>query len=392
MSERPLLPNAARTDRPARVALVCLALAALVACDRGTPEQAGQAPPAPPPAVTVVQVEPKEVTPVATFTGRIEAVDKVELRARVEGFLVQRNFEEGATVHEGDLLFVIDKAPYEALVAQRRAELASAKADKVNTALQYKRAKELVKSNAIPAATVDQRRAEDEMAGARILGAEAALQRAELDLSYTDIKAPITGRIGRAAYTVGNLVNPQSGTLATIVSQDPMYVTFPVTQRQLLEVRRESKAGSVDPASLAVKIRLADGSTYEHTGKINFVDIEVSPSTDTIAVRASIPNPDGLLVDSQLITAVVAVAKPEKALVIPQRAIQADQAGMFVLVVDPDNKVEVRRVVVGPSQEGSVPVREGLKAGEKVIVEGMQKVRPGQVVAPSTTPPPSPEG
>ena len=184
-------------------------------------------------------VQPTEITPGVQFNGRVVAVDKVELRARVTGFLEQRLFEEGADVAAGDLLFVLEKDQYQAVVAQRQAELASAEANKANTAAQLQRGEELVKNGNIPKSEVDLRRADDQMAAAAIQEAQAALEQAQINLGYTEIHAPIAGRIGRAALDVGNLVGPDSGVLATIVSQDPIYVTFPVAQRQLMEYQRE---------------------------------------------------------------------------------------------------------------------------------------------------------
>jgi membrane fusion protein, multidrug efflux system len=256
---------------PMRAVLVFVALFA--ACD-----QAAEAPAntvsAPPPAVTVLTLRPTEVTPGFSFNGRVVAVDEVQLRARVTGFLEQRLFEEGADVDAGDLLFVIEKAPYQAMVEQRRAELESAEANRANTALQLQRGEELVKNKNIAQAEVDQRRAADQMAAAKILQAQAALKQAQLNLGYTEIRAPIAGRISRADFSSGNLVGPDSGALAIIVSQDPIYVTFPVSQRQLLAHRGERR----DPV---VRVNLPDGTLYEHPGKLNFLDVQVDPGTDT---------------------------------------------------------------------------------------------------------------
>src|SRR5688500_5294490 len=256
-----------RAGRTLVMRLAVLVFAALAAaCD-----QAAEAPAntvsAPPPAVTVLTLRPTEVTPGFSFNGRVVAVDEVQLRARVTGFLEQRLFEEGADVDAGDLLFVIEKAPYQAMVEQRRAELESAEANRANTALQLRRGEELVKNKNIAQAEVDQRRAADQMAAAQILQAQAALKQAQLNLGYTEIRAPIAGRISRADFSSGNLVASDSGALATIVSQDPIYVTFPVSQRQLLAHRGERG----DPV---VRMTLPDGTLYEHPGKLNFLDVQ----------------------------------------------------------------------------------------------------------------------
>jgi membrane fusion protein, multidrug efflux system len=332
------------------------------------------------PAVTVVAVEQRDVTPSTSFTGRIEAKDKVDLRARVDGFLEQRLFTEGQDVKAGDLLMVIEKAPYQAEIENVEAAIARAQATLDLAEIERRRQAELVKKQATAQARLDEATGKSGEARADLRRQQAALTTAELNLGYTDIKAPIAGRIGRSNFSVGNFVGPQSGTLATIVSQDPMYVTFPVTQRQLLQVRKEAAAGSTDPTSLAIRLRLADGSLYDEAGRLNFVDVQFNAGTDTVQVRATVPNPDGLLVDGQLVNVVVETAKPQAALVIPQQAVQIDQAGRYVLKVDGDNKVQVQRITVGAELEGYYVVTNGLAQGERVITEGLQKVRPGMVV------------
>ena len=373
------------SGRPGCRALL-LALAAattLSGCEQKT-ETSATAATGPPPAVTVISVQPTKVTPGAGFNGRVVAVDDVQLRARVTGFLEQRRFEEGADVETGELLFVIEKAPYQAVVDQRQAELASAEANRVNTAVQLRRGEELVKNKNIPQAEVDERRAADEMAAAGILEAQAALERAQIDLGYTEIHTPIAGRIGRAAFSVGNLVGPDSGVLATIVSQDPIYVTFPVSQRQLLEYRRRGDDAAGPPV---VKVTLPDGTAYEHPGEVNFFDVQVDQGTDTVTVRAAFPNPERTLVDGQFVNVRVERGEPVQMLAVPQAAVQIDQAGPFVLVVGGDNKVEARRITLGAVAGAQVVVQAGLKAGDKVIVEGIQKARPGITVAATEAPP-----
>jgi membrane fusion protein (multidrug efflux system) len=362
------------------IALIGPAL--LGACDQQT-ETSATAAPAPPPAVTVISVQPTEVTPGFGFNGRVVAVDEVQLRARVTGFLEKRLFQEGADVKAGDLLFVIEKAPYQAVVDQRQAELASAQANQVNTAVQLRRGEELVKNKNIPQAEVDQRRAANEMAAAQILEAQAALEQAQINLGYTEIHAPIAGRIGRADLSVGNLVGPDSGVLATIVSQDPIYVTFPVSQRQLLAHRGEY-------GEPVVRVTLPDGALYDHTGKLNFLDVQVDPGTDTVTVRAELPNPDRVLVAGQFVGVRVERGEPERVLTVPQASLQLDQAGPYVLVVGGDSKVEARRVTLGAPDGAQVVVQSGLQTGDKVIVDGIQKVRPGMVVAATEAPPGAP--
>lgn len=344
------------------------------------------------PAVTVAVVEQRDITPSSSFTGRIEAIDKVDLRARVEGFLEQRLFTEGQEVKAGDLLYVIEKAPYRAEIENVEAAIARAQSTLDLAEIERRRQGELVKKQATAQARLDEATGRSGEARADLRRQQANLTTAELNLGYTDIKAPIAGRIGRSNFSVGDFVGPASGTLATIVSQDPMYVTFPVTQRQLLAVRKDAEGRSLDPKDMAIKVKLADGTFYDAVGRLNFVDVQVNQGTDTVQVRATLPNADGILVDGQLVTAVVETSKPQAALVIPQQAVQIDQAGRFVLKVDAENKVQVQRITAGAEREGYYVVTNGLTAGERVITEGLQKVRPGMVVDAAEMPMVAPAG
>ncbi|HXQ49755.1 MAG TPA: efflux RND transporter periplasmic adaptor subunit [Stellaceae bacterium] len=338
---------------------------------------------APPPSVSVTPVVSREVTETADFVGRITAVDKVDIVARVPGFIEQRAFTEGQQVKTGDLLFRVEQDTYKAAMAQANANLAKAKAAEANAALQLARGKELVRNQNIPQATVDQRAADEASAQADVLEAQAALDLAQINLGYTEIHAPIDGRIGLANFTVGNLVGPNSGTLATIVSQDPIYVIFQASEREVLDYKRRIAEVGDANGHVAVRVRLPDGTLYEQSGLTDFLDIQVSGSTDTVAVRAPLPNPKGMLVPGEFVGVVVAAGAPQRALMVPQSALQLDQAGRYVLLVDDAKKVELRRVTTGAEQERDVAVTSGLKEGELVIVEGVQKVRPGQVVAAS---------
>jgi membrane fusion protein, multidrug efflux system len=363
--------------------VVALAAFILVSCSK--PEEQAGAPP--PPAVSVMAVQKKDVTPATEFVGRVVAIDKVELRARVQGFLQKRLFTEGQDVKAGDLLFVIEPEPFQAAVTQAEADLASAEADAQNAKLQLGRAEELVRKQNIPVATRDDRAAAAAMANARVQEKQASLQVAKINLTYTEIRAPVAGRIGLAKYTEGNLVGPDSGTIATLVSQDPIYVTFQVTQREILEAQRRMAAAGTDVGSLVVRLKLPDGSDYDHPGKVNFLDVQVDQGTDTATVRAEFPNAERLLVDGAFVNVSVERGTPTPSLVIPQSALQVDQAGPFALVVNNEKKVEVRRLTIGRAAGTDMTVEKGLNEGDLVIVEGIQKVRPGAVVEPTTVPP-----
>ena len=343
---------------------------------------------APPPAVSVVEIEPQDVTPTSQFVGRVVAIDQVDLRARVQGFLEQRLFTEGQDVKKGDRLYVIEQPPFQAQVDQAQADVARAEASVVETRATLERVQEASTSGAVSKQELDQARANDQRAQAEVLAAKAELEIAQLNLSYTEISAPIDGRIGFTNYTIGNLVGPDSGTLATIVSEDPIYVTFPVSTRVILDVRKQAVAKG-QPEEFVVRAQLPDGTMYGHPGKVNFLDIEADQTTDTITVRAEFANPEGLLVDGEFVNVRVERDKPEERLVVPQPALQLDQAGSYVLLVNSQDEVEQRRVQTGQAFGSNLVVQTGLQAGDRVIVEGIQKVRPGVKVQATVVPPPA---
>jgi membrane fusion protein, multidrug efflux system len=351
-----------------------LLLASLSGCGEA-PQKAGPAQPSP--DVTIFKVGAELLKPTITFTGRVQARDRVDLRARVEGFLEKRLFTEGQDVKEGDLLFTIEKGQYRAAIEQINGTILKAEAALKLSNVEVQRQQTLVTKEVGTQAKLDQVHAKQGEAQGDLAQQKAALDNAQLNLGYTDIRAPISGRIGRSTFSVGNFVTPSAGTLATIVSQDPIYVTFPVTQREMLAIRKTKGTSSNDAV---IHVQLADGTRYPTPGKVDFVDVTVNQGTDTVQVRAVFPNPDRILVDGQLVNVTAESGNSESALVIPQQAIQVDQSGTFVLVVDTDNKVEVRRVQIARGAGDRVTVQKGLSAGERVMTEGIQKVRPGQTV------------
>jgi len=343
----------------------------------------GQSAP-PPPAVSVAPVASRQITEAGTFVGRIVAIDKVDVVARVPGFVEERNFTEGQQVKKGDLLFRIEQDTYKAAVDQQTANLAKTQANEVNTNLILQRGQELVKNQNIPQSTVDQRAADEKSAAADVLQAQALLEQAKINLGYTEIRSPINGRIGIANFTVGNLVSPSSGTLATIVSQDPIYVTFPVSEADII-VYKQRVADSDNP-HVSLHIKLPDGTVYPHPGLTNFLDVKVDPNTDTVLVRAQLPNPDGILVPGGIVGVVTDRATPQPSLMVPQAAVLLDQAGSYVMVVNDAKTVEQRRITIGVEQGRDIVVKDGLKEGELVIVEGIQKVHSGQTVTATVAP------
>ena len=340
----------------------------------------------PPPAVSVTPVVSRQVTATGEFIGRVVAIDKVDIVARVPGFIEERNFTEGQNVKKGDLLFRIEQDTYKAAVDQQSANLAKAKATEVNANFQLQRGQELVRNQNIPQSTVDQRAADEQSAQADVMQAQALLEQAKINLGYTEIRSPIEGRIGIARFTVGNLVGPSSGNLATIVSQDPIYVTFPASEADIIEYRRRVAETADKNPHVTLHIKLPNGIIYQHPGLTNFLDAQVQTDTDTVLVRAKLPNPEGMLIPGGVVGVMVDRGKPGSSLVVPQAAILLDQAGNYVMVVDDANKVEQRRITTGVEQGRDIVVANGLKEGERVIVEGLQKVHPGQIVAPTTVP------
>ena len=329
-----------------------------------------------PPVVLVQPAELRALAPQSDYVGRVAVFDKVELRARVKGTLGKREFQDGAKVTEGQLLFTIDPIPYRIAVNQKRALRDGASAALINAEAQLKRAAALLKTSNVSQVAYDQRLSEQLQAKATLDDAEAQLADAELQLSYTTITAPIAGLIGRATVSPGNIVGPESGTLATIVNERQIRVLFSVSQAELLNVRRDLRAGE----ALSVRLRLANGKLYPEKGKVDFIDVAVDPNTDGQLARAVFENADELLTDGQTVRVIVEGNAPAKALVVPQPALAIDQTGPYVYVVDSKSVVELRRITVDFVRDGMIAVASGLKEGDRVIVQGQQRVRVGMAV------------
>jgi membrane fusion protein (multidrug efflux system) len=334
----------------------------------------------PAPAVGVRPVATRPVSRSFEFVGRAKAVNTVEVRARIEGFLDKVLFTEGQDVKAGDLLYQIEKVQFQSALDQAKGNLLVADAAATNAKLEYDRQLDLVKRQYTPQSVLDKDKADLDAASGRQMQAQAAVVQAQANLQYTDIRSPIAGRIGRTARTEGNLVNPASGVLATIVSQDPIYVLFPVSVKDLETIREARRKEGGGLAKIEIDLRLASGQPYPQKGTWNLTDPQVDQTTDSLIMRATLPNPDRMLIDGQFVTAVIRERAEEPRLVVPQAALQIDQAGSYVLVVDGQHKVERRPVQTGDNIGTDIVVTKGLAAGDRVIIEGMQKVRPGIVV------------
>jgi membrane fusion protein (multidrug efflux system) len=317
--------------------------------------------------------------------------------ARVTAFLEQRLFNEGAEIKRGDELYRLERGPFEADLASKQALVAQLEATLENAKLTTERARTLLGGPAGQQSTYDAAIANQRSLEAQVQSAQAQVKSSQINLDYTDIRSPIDGKIGRTAVTEGNVVSPGSGVLTTIVSQDPMYVTFPVSVRTGLELRaRYATRGGFD--AVVIRIRLTDGRVYDQTGKLNFVSNTIAQSTDTFTLRGVIPNPTlhdpsttGVpvreLTDGEFVTVMLEGVQPVEVLAIPRSAVLSDQQGDYVFTVGPDNKAEQRRIQLGQSTPTMAAVISGLALGDKVIVEGLQRVRPGQPVSPGPASP-----
>lgn len=343
---------------------------------------------APPPAVpvSVSRAQSKRITTWEEFSGRLEAIERVEVRPRVGGAILKAHFREGALVKQGDLLVTIDPEPYAAAVERAKAQVEAAEARVALAKIELERGRKLVTTSAVPQSSVDQRSSAYDEAQAEVRSAKAALRTAELDLQYTEVRAPISGRVGRLDVTAGNLVAAGSASpvLTTLVSVDPIYASFNASEEVVTTAlaKLAASAGGDAIERLPVQVGTAADEGTPITGHIQLINNEVDAATGTIRVRAALENADGRLISGQFVRIRIGEPDPEQKLVISDRAIGSDQDKKFVFVVGTDNKVEYRQVKLGPNSDGLRIVESGLKSGENIVVNGLQRVRPGVVVAP----------
>jgi membrane fusion protein (multidrug efflux system) len=338
---------------------------------------------APPPLVEVETVSARDINPPSEYVGHVEPIQSVDIRARVEGFLEKVNYSEGDYIHSGDLLYQIEKAPYQAQVDVDRALVAQAEAE-FSLANQNLKRFQSALPESIPAIDLDEAIASELRTKARLNEARADLTRSLLDLSYTTIYAPINGRVGRTAYTQGNLVGPASLPLARIVQMDPIRVVFSISENNLSEIQmamEDMNLGGQKNYALIARLRFSDGTMFQREGRIDFVNNEMDMATGTIAVWAEFGNPEGRLIPGQYVNVLLTLNEPKMRPVVPQTAIQQDHDGAYVFTVDNDSRVVVRRVETGPVIDDVWVIESGLSEGEKVIIKGIQKVQPGMIVS-----------
>ena len=368
------------------IGAVSLAFAALA-----TP--CAMAQPAAAPAVGVVTVKRQPMTDSYEFNGRIQAINSVNIVARVSAFLEQQLFTAGTDVKKGDLLYVLEQPPYRASVDVQKAAIAQAQAQLDNAKIELWRKQQLVEKSAGTQQAVDTAEATQRTEAAQLQAAQAHLEIAQINLGYTGIRSPIDGRVGRSSITVGNVVSSNSGVLTTIVSQDPMYVLFPVPTRRAIELREEyAKSGGLD--AVKVRLRLPDWRLYDQIGKLDFINNVIAQDTDTITFRGVIPNPvlasqtaGGVslreLIADEFVTVLLESVKPKQVIAVPRAAILSDKEGSYVYVADDHNIARQRRVRLGELTPEKAGIADGLKEGEQVIVDGVQRARPNAPVTPA---------
>jgi multidrug efflux system membrane fusion protein len=373
------------------LAAMAAATAAVLLAVPGTSSRSNSQPAAPPPAMpaSVAVVEPRQVTLWDEFSGRLEAIERVEVRSRVAGAVQAVHFREGALVAQGDLLITIDPAPYAAEVDRADAQVVAAQARLSLAKSELDRGRQLWDSRTVSQRDLDQRLNSQREAEANLRAAQAALQSARLNFDYTQVRAPVAGRVGKLEITIGNLVaaGPGAPVLTTLVSIDPIYASFNANEEV---VARALKSLGANPHTQVERIPVqmvtatSNGTTYE--GRLQLIDNQVDAQSGTVRVRAMFANPDGGLMPGQFARLRMGQPKTEPMLMVNERAVGTDQNKKFVMVVGPDNKAAYREVTLGAAADGLRVVTNGLNAGERVVVNGLQRVRPGALLAPRMVP------
>ncbi|OON60526.1 efflux transporter periplasmic adaptor subunit [Massilia sp. KIM] len=363
----------------AALAVAGLAGAALTGCADANSNDAPAAPPAPPVSAAVVLEKP--VLETQEFSGRLEAIEVVEIRPRVSGYITAVNFKPGAEVKKGDVLFVIDPRPYQAEADRAGAAANAARARADLARLELQRAERLLADKAIAQREFDERAASQKELDASARAAQAQYEAAKLNLSYTRVLSPIDGRVSKAEITLGNLVDA-SAVLTSVVSLDRIYASFDGDEDTYLRVSRRAHAGQ----PVEVKVGLANEEGFPHAGKLEFVDNQLDSRSGSVRMRATFANSDRSLAPGLFARVQIAGGEPRPQILVNDRAVGTDQDRKFVFVVGKDNKAEYRPVKLGPTIDGLRIVREGLKPGEKIVVNGLQRVRPGAPIAPQVVP------
>jgi membrane fusion protein, multidrug efflux system len=346
-----------------------------------------QAPGGPPPKVTVAKPVVRQIVEQDQYTGRFEAIDFVEVRARVTGYLEKINFTDGQTVKKGDLLFIIDRRPYKAALEQAQAALASAKARQSFSQTDLERAQTLSRSGNISEQVTDQRRQASLTAQADVDSAQAALNNAQLNYDFSEVKAPINGRISRRLVTEGNIVSADQTMLTTIVSLDPIYFSFTVDEKSFLKYQNSLGIGmgqTQQGKGVPILIALSGESKPTRKGTLDFVDNRVDNATGTILLRATVPNADLFIKPGLFGIVAMPATKPYQGILLPDEAVAANQDKRIVYLLGPDNVVQQKDVVLGPKVDGYRVIQSGLKGDETVVVNGIARVRPGAKVTPET--------
>lgn len=364
--------------------LTLILLAAMaVACKPKSETPSGGMPVMPPPQVAVIEVTPQTVPVSMEYTGQISGIRDAEVRARVTGVLLRRNYVEGAAVKAGQSLFTIDPAPYQAAAARAEADVATAEARHAQAARDMARLKPLIEAKAISQKDYDDAVSSEQITAAEVKSAAARVTDARLNLGYTRVEAPISGITGRIQVTEGALVSGPDVLLTTITQTSPIYASAAVSDNDRLRLDHDVQAGRLElpgDGKFEVSVKLPDGTLYGQNGKVNFSDIRLNPATGTSEVRAELVNPDGVLRPGQFVRVILNGAKRINALLVPQRAVLEGTQGKFVYVVDAQSKAQIHPVEVGDWAGELWVIKTGLKAGDKVIVDGVVKIGPGAPV------------